>query len=530
MNTTKLTHLLLFILILVISIPIFRHGLWDAHDALAHFQRAVSVFEEVKNQQFPPLFNYWTPGQLGYSWQIFYPPLSSILILIFGALTGFSDAFITIKITYIFIFSLTACSSYISCYLFTKDKVSAAICSALYISSAYFINNAYTRAALGELLAMSFMPLLIAGLVFFVNNNSKRWILPFSAGMIFLSNIPSFVICLIFSLIYLAINFKKILNLNNFKIAIIWFSLLLLVTLFYWAPLIYQYRNSDIYAFSGLKRTYETMYNYSYNVKDVISLRSANTGLTAKGMYVTPGLIVILTSTILIITASTKLPKIGICAIIFLTMSTNLFPWYLISNKVPLLSLAQFPWRAISIATAGLCIISSLYIGNISKKLPNLAPAIVLLCIFSAFPVMKKAYETRLSSFNMQFIFNDYLTMNSLNNKKAIMKAFADGHYNYAKISSFRKGYPIFEVCSSKTTEIETPVIWYSGYKIRTSGNEISSYKSKNGLLSLTPLKGCHEYLLNFDNRINLYSLIISFITCTLILGVSIVRVRKRAQ
>lgn len=98
----------------------------------------------------------------GYSWNIFYSPLTAFLPLIFK-LIGASFA-VCIKL---FMFANVFLSGYFM-YIFTKRITKntniAILASIIYILAPYRLTDMYIRNALAELTSFTFLPLVFLGL------------------------------------------------------------------------------------------------------------------------------------------------------------------------------------------------------------------------------------------------------------------------------------------------------------------------------------------------------------------------------
>ena len=92
--------------------------------------------------------------------------------------------------------------------------------ASLIATSFYFLTNVYYRFAVGEYLAMIFMPVLVAGMWDFVYNDfkNKKYIIIGMLGIVF-SHTISIIIAVTFCIIFSLINIKIILkNPNNIDI------------------------------------------------------------------------------------------------------------------------------------------------------------------------------------------------------------------------------------------------------------------------------------------------------------------------
>ncbi|QWA10188.1 hypothetical protein GTU79_23510 [Sodalis ligni] len=147
------------IIFFILCYALLQNGIWRGHDWLAHFQRLISLNEELDAQQFPPLFNYWLPGQFGYSWQLFYPPLTSFLFLLARIITfNSTDNILQMKIVLFIIFVIAFICAFYAGKREHNSSAAGYLCTILFITSGYFLTNIFIRFALGEMLAMAFMP------------------------------------------------------------------------------------------------------------------------------------------------------------------------------------------------------------------------------------------------------------------------------------------------------------------------------------------------------------------------------------
>lgn len=95
----------------------------------------------------------------------------------------------------------------------TKKMSLGIISSLLYTFCLYRIVDVYTRAAIGEVLAFAFLPLIIWGLYELIYNDQKKWwILPIGIFGIINSHIIYSVIAIGIIMYFLLINVKKYLK------------------------------------------------------------------------------------------------------------------------------------------------------------------------------------------------------------------------------------------------------------------------------------------------------------------------------
>lgn len=171
-----LTHGISLCLLLALCLwaltPLFKPGLFTAHDIwhqvarLYHYSQAVS-----EGQLFPMWISTLAEGY-GYPLFIFSYHLPWIVAMPFLQL-GFT-LFTTLKIVFGLSFLLAAVSMYLAVYHLTKNKIAAITAAALYLIAPYHFLSLYVMAAVGTMWAFVFIPWLILGLWLSIQNH-YRW-------------------------------------------------------------------------------------------------------------------------------------------------------------------------------------------------------------------------------------------------------------------------------------------------------------------------------------------------------------------
>lgn len=155
----KLAIIFIFLASIVICMPLLNKDIDMTYDdGIQHICRLMGTQQSIEEGQiFPVIMSNFCNG-FGYSWNIFYSPLTAYMPLIFRIIgMKFSDC---IKI---FMFLSVFLSGYFM-YDFVKKvtrKNNVAILSAmLYILLPYRITDMYIRNALAELVSFTFLPLV----------------------------------------------------------------------------------------------------------------------------------------------------------------------------------------------------------------------------------------------------------------------------------------------------------------------------------------------------------------------------------
>lgn len=169
------TILLLIGIGVLASIPLFTSYLIVGHDIEYHAARINGIYEGIKAGQFPVRVN---PVQLegyGYISGIMYPQL----FLYFPALLKFFNISTTLGLKLLFLGANlgTSILCYYSVKHICKNERVALYATLLYVFNPYRLMNFYLRGAVGECLAMTFLPLVLWGTYEILWNNRKKWYL-----------------------------------------------------------------------------------------------------------------------------------------------------------------------------------------------------------------------------------------------------------------------------------------------------------------------------------------------------------------
>ena len=207
---------LFFVTLVILFIPMMHHNLWSSDDWDVHLLRMEALNQQINHQQFPPLFDYWSINQHGFSWGSFYPPLTTLVFFISRLiLLGFENNALQMKISLALIIFIAAASAFYAAKREFGSTTAGFLGATLFISSSYFLCNIFQRFAIGECLAMALMPLLIRGCNALVSEHHDRKLIPIAGTLIFLSNIPSIIVTLIFFFIFVLIYAKKVFSKDN---------------------------------------------------------------------------------------------------------------------------------------------------------------------------------------------------------------------------------------------------------------------------------------------------------------------------
>ncbi|WP_313467429.1 YfhO family protein [Carnobacterium sp.] len=334
----------LFMILSVISVyftHLYHGEIIVGDDFQFHKNRIEGLYEALKIHNFFPKINMVFMNSMGYASSIFY----SDFFLYFPALLrllGFSlaESYIAFVIVINFVTFIIAFASH---FLVIKDQRKSLIFSLLYTLSSYRLLDLTTRAALGEVLAICFLPLAFMGLYQIIYGNSKKWYyLTLGMALIIHAHILSAVMFSLLIVLFLVVNVKRMFFEKERLISIV-------KAAFLTVPLIVSY------LFPVLEQLASQTFKVSSNPIFFMSEKASQLGnafLNALSNKSTPNIgITLLLLTIFYVLSMKKIKaKTIFCmGLLLLGLTTDLFPWKILDHTF--LNTIQFPWRFLAFAT-----------------------------------------------------------------------------------------------------------------------------------------------------------------------------------
>ena len=226
---------ILVLVSILVSIPLVNKNL-DIYrdDGVQHITRLMGTVQTIMEGQFPPMIMSNFANGFGYSWNLFYSPVSAFVPLIF-ILLGCSYM-VSIKWFLFFMIFLSGITMYAFTKKVTKSNGVALIAGILYITMPYHLNDVYNRVAIAEVASFVFLPMVFHGL-YKVLHKEKAYVLIVGAAGMILSHTVLTMYTAIMALIYIIASFKEIDKTVIKKLAIS-AGVVLLLTSFYIEPML----------------------------------------------------------------------------------------------------------------------------------------------------------------------------------------------------------------------------------------------------------------------------------------------------
>ncbi len=384
----------IFAIACFISIPLFSPYLFRGHDLEFHLMRIEGVKEGLLSGQFPVKIQpNWMDGH-GYAASIFYGDLLLYIPAILR-LIGFyvQDAY------KIFVFAINFLTVLISFYCikrFTHNEKLSYLGAFLYSSSIYRLVCIYTRGAVGEYCALTFLPMILIGLyeILFLDKKDKKKdsfiIAALGYSGLIITHVITLEIVILFSIFICVIFIKKVFEKERFMELIKMSGVVLVLSMWFLVPFLDMFR--DEYYFNNFSgkgniQSFGTFISQllslfpsakgigeSFSVEGGVSLQGELPFALGGGFLVS--ILFFIMHCLSKDKKSKKNIKIASGFLIFgllLTFMTTIhFPWssfqYMHRIFNMLISNIQFPWRLLGIAVLFFSFFACIVVDMIEKK------------------------------------------------------------------------------------------------------------------------------------------------------------------
>lgn len=488
-------YLIIIGVALIMCIPLFQKGIHTGDDGEFHISRTIGTIEQIMNGESPFIVQRFSLG-FGFPWNLFYPPVSTVINVVFAFLTN--NVVTAMKIFIFLTFVLSGIAMYQLVRTISNNKFAAMLSAILYMCAPYRMLNAYTRLAVGEIAGFIFTPIVLRGVyLLFSGKTEKSYIYVFGTIGLVLSHNISTMFTFLIGFFYVLVNIKKLKDKKILKSFVISTLIIILAVLFFYGPLMEQMAGTK-YEVSRKMYTNESVQSSALNPIELIF--SYFNGISQEGRFYNIGVLLLLG---LIITPfvykkAKEIPTYKfmlIAGIVSCVMATFITPWYFMPDP---LQMIQFPWRMLGFIIFFFSIIAginfALLIDILMKqwqeksKIFGKTVVTVALIVFSGFyalhfisdldyPVKDNAYfeEPEVIDYNWQVSrYSSYLeywpqkaidnfdyTMNR-DNKISVISGSAS-------ITNENKVNGILDFDISNVTEntvLELPYLYYKGYVV----------------------------------------------------------------
>lgn len=532
-----INYILIIIASIIISIPLANKSLnIYRDDGIQHICRIIGTEQTLADKQFLPMIMSNLCNNFGYSWNIFYSPLTAYMSVMFRI---FNFSYVNcLKLCMFVIVLLSGLTMYKLTLRITKNKKLATLASIIYILAPYRITDMYIRTALAELASFIFIPIVFEGLYIIVNEEKKSYKLALGAAGLILTHQVIAMYTAIICFAYLIVFFKKLKSKTVLKNIGVNLLFCILMTSFYWVGLLQHYFSTSYEVFvPGRMEREEVLIFYKAKFSQLFITNSEQTMIYAIGLLSVIGLV-------LTPIAYKKVPEeykktymfFLITGVILIGMTLSIFPF----EKLPqALTMLQFTFRLFTFTSFFFAFVVATNFAILIKNFKTLDIVVPLTISILLLVPYKSKLDFNLKDNEERLINGVRITENTgrVHSGMASMeylptKAFKNLKYianrkdevivldnNEAVISDYTKQASNMNCKISninKETTIELPYIYYLGYRVYANGQEITYTESDNGFIQINIAKDSQikvKYLGTNEMLISYAVSIISFAT-----------------
>lgn len=532
-----INYILIIIASIIISIPLANKNLnIYRDDGIQHICRIIGTEQTLADKQFLPMIMSNLCNNFGYSWNIFYSPLTAYMSVVFRI---FNFSYVNcLKLCMFVIVLLSGITMYKFALRITKNKKLATLASIIYILAPYRITDMYIRTALAELASFIFIPIVFEGLYIIVNEEKKSYKLALGAAGLILTHQVIAMYTAIICFVYLIVFFKKLKSKTVLKNIGVNLLFCILMTSFYWVGLLQHYFSTSYEVFvPGRMEREEVLIFYKAKFSQLFITSSEQTMIYAIGLLSVIGLV-------LTPIAYKKVPEeykktyifFLITGVILIGMTLSIFPF----EKLPqALTMLQFTFRLFTFTSFFFAFVVATNFAILIKNFKTLDIVVLLTISILLLVPYKSKLDFNLKDNEERLINGVRITENTgrVHAGMASMeylptKAFKNLKYianrkyevivldnNEAVISDYTKQASNMNCKISninKETTIELPYIYYLGYRVYADGQEIKYTESDNGFIQINIAKDSQikvKYLGTNEMLISYAVSIISFAT-----------------
>ncbi len=550
------TLLIAFLIAAVFCIPFYQDSVFKGLDLTFHLSRIDGILSCTRDLQFPFAIYAEKNYGFGYASPLFYCDLFLFPASILYAMN--MPLVIVYKIYVFLIVWLGAATALNAMHYFTKRDALVLFGAIVFTFSSYHINDFFIRAALGEAMAFSIMPLFpVVAYRFFVEEKNNTIELACFFTVLALSHLITFTMtAAVFALLmicYLKTLFRNGHILCFFKAVIIGFSL----SAFFLVPMLQQLRSQKFLFMQNRELFGETiMRDYSNTLLSALSDYVLQMGYDLEAHHYYTGLMIVITPILFLFARRTKkknhkfMTILTVISVILLICTTDLVPLY----KIEILQSIQFTYR-FNILIASFLPFVLVYTLDHYKKSVTYA-LMTLLVIYTAVNtgvidlwLMRSADHVKnMSSAKELFTGEFYENYNNWYN----IAELSSGEYlpathqmNYqdqmGSVYLFETSSPSVSYQRTGTTSTlhlnsssdgyaTLPLSWYLGYEAERLENDAYTpipitQEEYTGRIVIPVLSGDHTYRIRYvGTRVQKYSLLLSFVALLIFGGYLLVK------
>lgn len=501
------------------SMPLLWDGVYGGHDLLFHLNRIEGIASGLRAGQFPVRIHASTLLGYGYAAPQFYPELFLYFPAVLRNLGVSLSA--SVRVFEMTINLMCALVCYVSAKRLFASRRVALGASVLYTLCVYRLVNLYTRATIGESLAMIFFPLLIWAMVEVLTRDERRWpLLALAMTGICMSHLLSTLFAVLFCTLAALCCAPRLVRKPRRILAVLKAAAItVLCSLWFFVPMLDYVREGIstsvvLHASDYVHRLGSYLVSFSGNMAGVPEEAED----FAYTIGVVPGLAMLMGCALLLVrryaagrtpaqdgrAASDKLALALLAlGVLGLLGATEFFPWpFVCSLRRPFSTFfmqMQFPWRLVGVAAPMLAMAGAWgYLREERHAAVGMAAIVMLSVVFSGYtlqcfvqtqPVLTQESfcDTRIDQYEYTYVGTEKGAL-----KVGDARAAEDKPCTILSYSKQGTNLSVTLSVPEGGAYIELPLLYYPGYKAEVEGVEVEVSRGENNLIRIYSMQETH--------------------------------------
>ena len=507
--------LILFIATIFICIPLLSNKLNIMYDdGIQHVSRLIGTYQSIQEGQTFPVIMSKFCNNFGYSWNLFYSPLTAYLPLIFKLIGA---SFVgCLKLFMFFVIFLSGITMYFFTKEVTKNNKIALLAGIFYIFAPYRLTDMYARNALAELTSFIFLPMIFHGLYGILKQKPKReYLLIFGSIGLLLTHTVITMYTAIICFIYLLTQIKKIRNKQIIKKLIVSAIFIVTITSFFTIPMLEHKLSANYEVFKeGRMEREDVLIALKLNFSELFITQKSHIRIYEIGML---SVIILVLSPIVIQKMKRKCKNTDfyrfyifslIAGIVSVIMTVKIFPF---EHLPSILKMLQFSFRMLEFSSFFFAFVVSVNIGVLLKKIKykDIIIVLIVLMLLTCIYIPKLHFAARINEESLIETIPvtketgrvhagcasfEYLPSKAFENREYIETRTQDVIVikgNATLTNQLKENTNLSCRISNVTeeTQIELPYIYYLGYTITLEQNEeitkLQTFETNNGFIGV---------------------------------------------
>ncbi|MFT4223389.1 hypothetical protein [Dysgonomonas sp.] len=478
---------------------------YQGYDFYFHYRRLDVLIDAIKHGTFPNYIDYSNVDGYGYFTKGFY---CDAILIPFALIGLFANTYIAYDIMIFTMTILCGIFTYHTVRIIYKSSYVALLAGILYTFAIYRLYDIYQRAALGEALSFTFLPLIFLGLYHIVKGDYKKWyILTIGYSLLVFTHVISSVLMFVTLLILLAVYYKPMLK-EPKRIGYLFLAglITIVVTAYYIFPVTEQL-TSNTFLYSGAAKAGYGKVGFDLVFWGFVS------GILYPYKAIWSGVGIILTLLIFLRffikgkkTEGLKSVDIGVViGVCFIIASSRIFPWG--TFPFSLIGFIQYPWRLYEFASCFFAVAGAYYLSLlfVKNKWRIIVFAIIIVATMVTTYMHSENYKYLYSVKALQIYEGDSDENPTFENRYHLI----GGEYFPARIlaidyiydrgekvefrnedtgiSNFERNYNVtsFDTEVHSIDSLVLPLLYYKGYSVTQNGLNLPVEQSSTGLIQI---------------------------------------------